>query len=104
MNNDEKNKYKNMGLLDVKEELKKDWINYVKNNSKDELNFIKVKLTAISMRRLSNAFSCDKIKNFLYEFPICIDYIKEIEENICYFHKNRSEEYFNFINKKFIIK
>ncbi|MBE6140152.1 MAG: hypothetical protein E7172_01265 [Firmicutes bacterium] len=101
---EEKDKYKIMGLSDIKEELKKDWLNYVKDNSTNELSFIKVKLTAISMRRLSNAFTCNQIRIFLNDCMINDQTINEIEENICYFHKSRSEEYLNFMSKNFIKK
>mgnify|MGYP003318717080 CR=1 FL=1 len=95
----ENNKYKNMGLLDIKEELKNEWLNYFKDNQKDEYSFIKIKLTAICMRRLSNAFTCNQIRDFLNDCLINDEIINEIEENICYFHKSRSEEYSNFINR-----
>ena len=104
MTNEEKKKYKMMGSIDTKEEIKKEWLKYVKDNSKDDINFIKVKLTAICMRRLSNAFTCEKINEFLTEFPISSEFINEIEENICYFHNLRGEEYYNFKNRKQIKK
>ena len=104
MTSEEKKKYKMMGYIDTKEDLKKEWLKYVKGNSKDELNFIKVKLTAICMRRLSNAFSCENINEFLSKIPISSEFINEIEDNICYFHKSRSEEYYNFKNSKQIKK
>ena len=101
---EEKNKYKKMGLIDVKDDLKKEWLNYVKENSKFDYTFIKIKLTAISMRRLSNAFTCNQIREFLNDCMINDEFINEIEENICYFHKTRSEEYSRFMKKIFIKK
>lgn len=104
MTSEEKNRYKKMGIDDTKEELKIDWLKYVKENSNDDINFIKVKLTAIAMRRLSNAFSCEKIFEFINGFLLPKDLQKEIEENISYFHKSRGEEYYKFKNKKIVRK
>lgn len=99
MNKEEKIKYRKMGFDETKDNLKKEWLNYTACNSKSEVDFIKVKLTSICMRRLSNGFTCEQILNFLKNFPITQSQYQEIIENISYFHRFRNEEFYNYKEK-----
>ncbi len=99
MKKEDKIKYKKMGFDETKDELKNEWLNYFSNNSKTDLDFIKIKLISICMRRLSNGFTCEQIICFLKQFPLTEEQYKEIIENISYFHKFRSEEFYNYNNK-----